>query len=100
MEGVVGMTPKEFLKKIEVELKISKNSEYTLKNYLKSNEQLIIFANKSPKEITEDDVKNYIVEKLGNASPSSIILFLAAIKYGHSNILKNDLTKSIKRPKK
>ena len=100
MGGVVEMTPQQFLKKLEVELKISKNSEYTLKNYLRCNEQFILFTNKQPKEITEDDVKNYIVEKLGTTSSSSIILFLAAIKYAYLNILKNDLTKLIKRPKK
>jgi len=94
------MTPEEFLKKIEIELKISKNSEYTLKNYLKSNKQLLDFIKKHPKEITEDDVKLYLAEKLKDASPSSTILFLAAIKYSTLNILKEDITKAIKRPKK
>ena len=94
------MTPVELLKKIEVELKISKNSEYTLKNYIKANERFLEFTNKQPKQITEDDVKLYVVENLNKNSSSSVILFLSAIKYAYSNILKNDITAGIKRPKK
>ena len=94
------MTPEEFLKKIEIELKISKNSPYTLSNYLRSNKQLLDHSKKHPKQITEDDVKTYIVENLEENSPSSVILFLSAIKYAYSNVLKTDITISIKRPKK
>ncbi len=94
------MTPEEFLKKLEVELKISKNSNYTIKNYVKSNEQLFKHLNKQPDEITEDDVKSYVAEKLNDSSASSIILFLSAIKYAFSSILKKDLTSTIKRPKR
>lgn len=94
------MTPEEFLKKLEVELKISKNSEYTLKNYIKSNKQLFDFTKKTPEEMNEDDVKIYLAEKLNSSSSSSTILFLSAIKYAYSSILKKDITASIKRPKK
>lgn len=94
------MTPEQFLKKLEIELKISKNSEYTLKNYLKANQIFFIFTKKNPEEIEEEDVKKYIAENLKDSSPSSIIIFLSAIKYAYLNILKNDITASIKRPKK
>ena len=94
------MNPKEFLEKLEIELKISKNSEYTLKNYINYNKILFDFTNKQPEEITEDNVKKYIAEKLENNSSSSVILFLSALKYAYSNILKNDITKDIKRPKR
>jgi integrase/recombinase XerD len=94
------MNPEEFFKKIEIELKISKNSEHTLKNYLKANQQLLEFTKKEPKQITEDDIKIYIVKNLNDHSASSIILFLSAIKYAYLNILKNDVTLGIKRPKK
>ncbi len=94
------MTPEEFLKKLEVELKIAKNSEYTLKNYLKANKQLFEHLNKRPEEITEDDIKIYISDNLSDSSSSSIIVFLSAIKYSFSGILNKDLTLNIKRPKK
>jgi len=40
------MNQQEFLKKLEIELKISKNSKYTLKNYIKFNELLFSFSKK------------------------------------------------------
>jgi len=94
------MNEEEFLKKIEVELKISKNSPYTLKNYIKANKNFLNYTKKNPEQMTEDDVKLYISDNLSNKASTSIILFLAAIKYAYSNILKNDLTRGIKRPKR
>ncbi|MCK5624584.1 tyrosine-type recombinase/integrase [Candidatus Pacearchaeota archaeon] len=94
------MNPKEFLEKIRIELKISKNSEYTLKNYVRYNQILFEFTKKNPEKITEDDVKKYIAEKLDKNSSSSVILFLSALKYAYSNILKKDPTSNIKRPKR
>ncbi len=94
------MNQEEFLKKIDIELKISKNSQYTSRNYLKSNKVLLEFTNKNPDEIQEDDVKEYVAEKMHEASASSIIVFLSAIKFAYSNILKKDITIGIKRPKR
>lgn len=94
------MNSLDFLKKLEIELKISKNSEHTLKNYLKINEKFLNFANKQPREINEEDVKNYMANNLTESSSSSIILFLSALKYAYLNILKKDITLGIKRPKK
>ena len=94
------MNKQDFLKKLEVELKISKNSDYTINKYLHSNKELIDYSQKNPDEITDDDLKMYIAEKMSDSSPSSIILFLAAIKYSFSNIIERDITKKIKRPKR
>lgn len=94
------MNRQEFLKKIEVELKISKNSPYTIRNYLKSNEKLLDFLQKSPEQIDEDDLKIYISDNLSERAATSIILFLAAIKFAYSTILKKDITRDIKRPKR
>jgi len=94
------MKQEEFLKKLEIELKISKSSAYTLRNYMAANKVLLEFLDKYPSEIETDDIKNYMAEKLADKSASSIILFLAAIKYSHQAIFKEDPTASIKRPKK
>ncbi len=94
------MEKEEFLKKIGIELKISKNSEYTIRNYVSANQDLLNFTKKNPKEIDENDVKLFMSEKLSDKSPSSTILFLSAIKYAYSNILKKDPTIALKRPKK
>ncbi|MBU4086371.1 MAG: tyrosine-type recombinase/integrase [Nanoarchaeota archaeon] len=94
------MDKEEFLKKIETELKISKNSQYTIRNYLKANSNLIDFIKKNPEDISEDDVKLYLAENLTSNASAYIILFLAAIRYSYSNILKKDITLGIKRPKR
>ena len=94
------MDKQTFLKKIEIELKISKASPHTVQNYLKQNQLLLDFTKKQPNEITIEDIKHYISENLINSAAATITLFLAAIKYAHTNILKTDPTLTIKRPKK
>jgi integrase/recombinase XerD len=94
------MNGAEFLKKLEIELKISKNSQYTVRNYLQANRDLLEHSGQYPKDVTQDDVKSFIADKYSEASPSSIILFLASVKYAYSNILGKDVTVTIRRPKK
>lgn len=94
------MTPQEFIKKIEIELKIAKNSDYTRQRYLDLNKKFLEFIKKQPEQITEEDVKMYVAEKLSNNASSSIIVFLSAIKYAYFSILKKNITSSIKRPKR
>jgi integrase/recombinase XerD len=94
------MEKEEFLKKVEIELKISKNSQYTLRNYLAANKHLLDFCNKLPDQIVEDDVKHFMSEKLAEKASTSTIMFLSAVRYAYSNILKHDPTTNIKRPKK
>jgi integrase/recombinase XerD len=94
------MNQKEFLKKVEVELKISKASGYTLRNYLSANEALLDHTAKYPAEINSEDVKLFLADKLTEKSSSTIILFLAAIKYAYGTIYERDITQTIKRPKK
>jgi integrase/recombinase XerD len=94
------MNKESFLSKLTIELKISKNSNYTIRNYLRANSSLLNFSNKIPEEITEDDVKAFMAAKLSESSSSSIIVFLSALRYAYSNILKRDVTLGIKRPKR
>ncbi len=94
------MNKEDFLKKLEIELKISKNSEYTLKNYVDINKKFLEHTKKEPAKITEDDVKLYLADVLSDSSSSTIIVFLSALRYAYSNILKEDITRNIKRPKK
>ena len=94
------MNKQDFLKKLEIELKISKNSEYTIRNYIDCNKKFLDYIQKDPDKITEDDVKQYLVEKLNDASSSSLIVFLSALRYSFSNVLHKDITLNIKRPKK
>lgn len=94
------MNAQEFLEKLEIELKISKASEHTIKNYARANRDLLNFSSKNPESITEDDIKRYLAEKMIGRSSMSTILFLSAIKYAFSSLLKKDPTANIKRPKR
>jgi len=94
------MKKEDFLKKLETELKISKNSNYTIRNYLKANSDILTFANKEPEQITTEDVKFFMAENLTEKSASSITLVLSAIKYAYTNIFNKNITLGIKRPKK
>jgi integrase/recombinase XerD len=94
------MQKEEFLNKIRIELKISKNSGYTIRNYVEANRELLEFYKKDPENITEDDVKGFMAEKISERSASSVIVFLSALRYAYSTILKKDVTLGIKRPKR
>ena len=94
------MEKEDFLKKLETELKISKNSDHTIRNYLGANSKLLEFAEKKPEDITPDDVKLFMANCYSDRSSSSTIVFLAAIKYAYSSIFQRDPTSNIKRPKK
>jgi site-specific recombinase XerD len=94
------MEKQEFLDKIKIELRISKNSDYTIRNYLKANKDLLDFSGKDPNNISEDDIKKYLSEYLSDKASASNILFLSAIKYSFTNILGFDPTLKLKRPKR
>jgi len=94
------MQKEEFLKKLEIELKISKNSSHTIKAYLKYNSQILDFCKKLPEQLTEEDVKSFLADNLSDKASSSIRLFLSAIKFAYSRLLNKDLTTGFKRPKR
>jgi integrase/recombinase XerD len=94
------MKETDFLEKLQVELKISKNSEYTIRNYVRANKELLEHTKKTPDQITQDNVKMFMADNFSDHSSSSVIVFLSAIKYAYSNILNKDLTAGIKRPKR
>jgi len=94
------MKKEEFLQKLETELKIRRASIHTIKNYLFFNSKLLEFCGKDAEQIEEQDVKNFLAEKLSNKATGSVILALAAIKYAFMTILKKDPTSNIARPRK
>jgi len=94
------MKKEEFLDNIRVELRISKNSDYTIRNYLRANSELLEFIKKNPEDITTDDVKLFMSEKLTEQAASTIIVFLSALRFAFSNILNKDITAGIKRPRR
>jgi len=94
------MNSQEFLKRLETEIKISKLSEYTLRNYLDFNKRLLEHAKKLPEQIDSQDIKNFLADKMSDKASASNILFLSSIRFAYSNVLGKDPTLKIKRPKK
>jgi integrase/recombinase XerD len=94
------MKKHKFLQHLEIELKIQKASPHTVTNYIIQNKKFLEFINKKPDNITNQDIKNYIAQNLTDASSSTVIVFLAAIKYAYLKILDKDITSNIQRPKK
>ncbi len=89
----------EELKKLETELKIRGFSEKTIKAYLFWNKKLLEQANKRPEEITTEDIKNYIAERISeNVSPKSIVLIKSALKFFYDEVLGKNIV-NLKTPK-
>ena len=73
------MNEKEFLERVSVELKILKNSHYTIRNYTSLIKSFFNFIKKEPDTIEETDIKKYIAEKLSDKSSSLIIISKPAL---------------------
>lgn len=93
------MDKENFLKKLETEIKITKLSPYTLRNYVQFNKQLLEHTAKAVEEIDAHEVKYFLAEKMNARSSSSTILFLSAVKFAFLTVLGKDPTLGIKRPK-
>lgn len=65
------------------------------------NKQLLKHTGgKTPEQITQQDVKNFLADKMSERASASGILFLASIRFAYSNIFGKDPTAGIKRPKR
>lgn len=93
------MNPQEFLKKLETEMKISKLSAHTIRNYLEFNKKLLEYSSKQPEEIEQQDIKNFLADKMSDKASISTILFLSSIRFAYTLLLEKDPTLGIKRPK-
>ncbi len=89
----------EAMKKLDTELKLRGFSPQTAKMYNFYNEKFLKFANKQPMQITEDDVKSFIADRLSNGiSPKSVVLMRSALKFYYDEVLNRGVV-NIKTPK-
>ncbi len=87
---------------LERELVSRKYSPKTVKSYLHYNRELVKFAGKSPPEINESNIKDYLfhlVEKKDSAA-STLNIVVNALNFYYGKILKRDFVYEIKRPRK
>ena len=74
------MEKEDFLKRLETEIKISKMSDYTLRNYLNFNKQLLEHSKKNPNQIEQQDIKYFLADKMNNRASASTILLGMKLK--------------------
>ena len=88
------------LKKLEIELKLRGFSGQTSKMYLFYNRKFLDFVKKSPDQVGEDDIKEFLAYKMSDHSLSnaSIALIKASLKFYYSDMLGKNLS-LIKTPR-
>lgn len=88
------------LKKLDTELKLRGFSSQTSRMYMFYNTKFIEYIKKSPEDIEDEDVKEYLAHKISDHSLSnaSIALIKASLKFFYSEMLGKNLS-LIKTPK-
>lgn len=86
---------------LERELKIRGLSQKTMKSYVLYNRLFLSFIKKSPKEVRNEDIKQYL-ESLANrnAASSTINVAINALRFYYTQILKRRFFFDIKHAKK
>ena len=89
------------LDKLETELKIRGFSNRTVENYLFHNKKFLDFTKKEPRNVNEDDAKQYIAYLMSERKlrPSSVNLALSSVKFFYNEIVKNPAFNAVKAPK-
>jgi len=86
---------------LEQELRIRGFSPKTIKSYLLYNKLFLQFSNKSPKEITNDDIRQYLISlKDKNCANSTLNVALNALKFYYRQVLHRKFFFDIKGAKK
>jgi len=88
------------LKKLETELKLRGFSKQTSRMYLFYNRKFLEFIKKSPEEIIDDDIKEFLASKISDdsLSNSSVALIKASLKFFYTDMLGKNMS-LIKTPK-
>ena len=87
--------------KLETELRSRKYSPLTQRSYIYYNRLLCRTVNKSPKDIHQEDVTNFLadIEKSKKYSASSMNIIISAIKFFYKYVYKNEKISTHHRPR-
>lgn len=86
---------------LEQELRIRGFSPKTIKSYVLYNKLFLQFSNKSPKTVTNDDIRQYLISlKDRDCANSTLNVALNALKFYYRQILKRKFFFDIKGAKK
>lgn len=88
------------LKNLDTEMKLRGFSKQTSKIYLFYNSKFLEYINKSPEEVTEDDIKEFLAYMMSDhlVSNASIAIIKASLRFYYSEILGKNFS-MIKTPK-
>jgi len=93
---------KELRERLVVDLQLSGIKPNTQKNYLREVDNLIKYFNRSPEELTEADLKEYLLHLMEDRhlSEGSFRFYVAALKFLYRTTLKREwLVEKIKHPR-
>jgi site-specific recombinase XerD len=90
-----------WIEKIELELRSRKYSPQTRAMYVHYNKDLCRFLQKTPENITPEDIKKYLSyqEKEKSLSSSSMNLALSSFKFFYNHVVKQNIAGGQRRPK-
>jgi site-specific recombinase XerD len=90
-----------WIEKIETELRSRKYSPRTRAAYVHYNKDLCRFLQKTPENITPEDIKKYLSyqEKEKALSSSSMNLALSSFKFFYNHVVKQNIAGGQRRPK-
>ena len=88
------------LEQLDTELKLRGFSERTVKSYLFYNNKFLEFVNKPAEAISEEDIKAYLANLIGDKrkNAATVALVRAALKFYYDGILKKNIV-TLKTPK-
>jgi len=82
------MTDNKILRKIEIEMKLRGFSTNTIDAYLLYNGKFLEYIKKSPEDVTEDDIKEFLAHKMEDSvSNGSLALIKASLKFYYCEVL-------------
>ncbi len=94
--------PDEFLKALKDELIIRKYSRSTIKSYLHYNADLLVFSEKKPESIIQQDITVFLSSKVSekNLSAATVQLMINSLRFYYGEVLKRDFIYEITPPKR
>lgn len=94
------MEESKTLETLKRELRIRNYSKNTIDSYVYYNEELLRYRQKDPREISAEDVREYL-DYLGiEKSPSTISIAYSAIQFYYKEIWRRSIFQNLKRPRK
>ena len=93
--------PDHWLEKLKTEISSRKYSPNTRSAYIYHNKLLCKWLQKTPEEVTSDDIKRYLayLERVKKQSASTMNFSISAFRFFYRQVMKRDTAREQKRPR-